>query len=334
MKTKLIYSVDEASKILEGGDVVAIPTETVYGLAADALNSEAVKKIFQVKERPADNPLIVHISEFEDLGKFVLEVPKKAELLCDKFWPGPLTMIFKKKDIIPNIVTANLGCVAIRMPSLEITRQLISKLGRPLAAPSANISGRPSPTSYAHVLNDLDGKISAILVGEDCSVGVESTVIDVTSNPIRLLRPGKISPEEISDSICEKVIVDDSVNHSVSDLKEVRSPGVKYKHYSPKTKVVLVKGTSQQFAQFVNSQYNCVSVCFEEDISLIYGNKLSYGSVFSESDQLKFLFDRLRKVDSFNLDVAYVHLSSEVKQNLAVLNRLFRASGFNILELN
>lgn len=333
MKTKLVYSIDEASKILEGGDIVAIPTETVYGLAADALNSEAVKKIFQVKGRPADNPLIVHISEFEDLGNFVLEVPKKAELLCDKFWPGPLTMIFKKKDIIPNIVTANLGCVAIRMPSLEITRQLISKLGRPLAAPSANISGRPSPTSYTHVLNDLDGKISAILMGEDCSVGVESTVIDVTSTPIRLLRPGKISPEEISDSICEKIIVDDSVNHSVSDLKEVRSPGVKYKHYSPKTKVVLVKGTSQQFAQFVNSQYNCVSVCFEEDTPLIYGNKLSYGSVFSEGDQLKFLFDRLRKVDSFNLDVAYVHLSSEVKQNLAVLNRLFRASGFNILEL-
>ncbi len=333
MRTKLICSIDEASMILESGNLVAIPTETVYGLAADALNSEAVKKIFQVKGRPADNPLIVHISEFEDLEKFVLEVPKKAELLCNKFWPGPLTMIFKKKSIIPDIVTANLGCVAIRMPSLEITRKLISKLGRPLAAPSANISGRPSPTSYAHVLNDLDGKISAILMGEDCSVGVESTVIDVTSTPIRLLRPGKISPEEISDYICEKIIVDDSVDHSVSNLKEVRSPGVKYKHYSPKTKIVLVKGTSHQFAQFVNSQYNCVSVCFEEDISLISGDKLSYGSMFSESDQLKFLFDRLRRVDSFNLSVAYVHLSSEVKQNLAVLNRLFRASGFNILEL-
>lgn len=333
MKTKLINSIDEASRILKDGNLVAIPTETVYGLAADALNSEAVEKIFQVKGRPADNPLIVHISEFEDLEKFVLEVPKKAEILFKEFWPGPLTMIFKKKSIIPDIVTANLNCVAIRMPYLEITRKLISKLGSPLAAPSANISGRPSPTSYAHVLNDLDGKIPAILMGEDCSVGVESTVIDVTSSHIRLLRPGKISPEEISDCLGEKILIDSSVNHSVKHLKEIRSPGVKYKHYSPKTKLVLVKGTSDQFAQFVNSKYNCVSVCFNEDAPLISGSKLLYGSVLSEEGQLKFLFDRLRKVDSFGLDIAYVHLASEVKQNLAVLNRLFRASGFNILEL-
>ena len=333
MKTKLINSIDEASRILKDGNLVAIPTETVYGLAADALNSEAVRKIFQVKGRPADNPLIVHISEFEDLEKLVLEVPKKAKLLYEHFWPGPLTMIFKKKDIIPDIVTANLDCVAIRMPSLEITRKLISKLGSPLAAPSANISGRPSPTSYIHVLKDLDGKIPAILMGADCSVGVESTVIDVTSDPIRLLRPGKISPEEISDCLREKILIDSSVDHSVQDLKEIRSPGVKYKHYSPKTKVVLVKGTSHQFAQFVNSKYNCVSVCFDEDFSLISGSKLSYGSMFSEGDQLRFLFDRLRKIDSFQSEIAYVHLSSDVKQNLAVLNRLFRASGFNILEL-
>ncbi len=333
MKTLLIDSVSEAAEILNRGELVGIPTETVYGLASDALNPDAVSKIFKVKGRPADNPLIVHISEVSSLYEIVESVPYKAEVLIKKFWPGPLTMIFKKKKIIPNIVTAGLDYVAVRMPSLLITRDLISKLGKPIAAPSANLSGRPSPTSYKHVVDDLNGKIAAILKGDDCSVGVESTVVDVSSSQIRLLRPGKISPKDISDALDEEIIIDKSVDHSLSDLSEIRSPGVKYKHYSPNTKVVLVRGTSQQFAQFVNSKYNSVAVCFDEDISLIKIPSISYGSKFSDDDQLKFLFDSLRKIDSFKADVSFVHLSSETKQNLAVLNRLLRASGFNILEL-
>ena len=196
MKTLLLNSAEKAADFLLKGEVVAIPTETVYGLAADALNENAVKKIFEAKGRPSDNPLIVHIAEFENIYNFTKNLPKEVEVLAKKFWPGPLTIIVKKNNIIPDIVTAGLDSVAIRMPDLNITRDLIKLLNRPLAAPSANLSGRPSPTSYKHVLNDLDGKIPAILMGPDCTVGVESTVIDLTSEPVCLLRPGKITAEE------------------------------------------------------------------------------------------------------------------------------------------
>lgn len=332
METLVIDSIQEASKILLSGNLVGIPTETVYGLAADAFNSEAVLKIFKVKGRPADNPLIVHISEFSELENLVYDISDKAKILADKFWPGPLTMIFKKKNIIPDVVTASLDCVAVRMPLLEITRKLIAEVGHPLAAPSANLSGKPSPTSYKHVLDDLNGKIPAVLKGPNCTVGVESTVIDVSSDKIVLLRPGKISPEDISSVLGEKIAVDKSVDHLVSNLDEIKSPGVKYKHYSPKTKVVLIKGSSNKFAEFVNEQYNAISMCFDEDLQLMKIPSISYGSQSSESDQLQLLFDCLRKIDSFHANVAYIHLSPQVL-NLAVLNRLLRASGFNVLEL-
>ena len=332
MKTLIIDSIEKASKILLSGDLVAIPTETVYGLAADAFNQVAVRKIFQVKGRPADNPLIVHISNFSELNNLVKFIPHNAELLSNKFWPGPLTMIFKKKDIIPDIVTASLDCVAIRIPSLEATRKLITLVGHPLAAPSANLSGKPSPTSYKHVLDDLNGLIPAILKGDDCTIGVESTVVDVTSNQVRLLRPGKVSPEEISSVIGENIIIDKSVDHLIYNLDEIRSPGVKYKHYSPKTKVVLLRGTSDKFAEFVNGQYNAVSMCFDEDLPLIKIPSISYGPKNSESNQLRLLFDSLRKIDSFNVKIAFIHLLPQ-SSNLAILNRLLRASGFNVLEL-
>ena len=189
MKTLILESVNEAAQLLNNGEIVAIPTETVYGLAANALNEDAVKKIFIAKGRPADNPLIVHISRFEDIFSLAREIPKEAKILAKRFWPGPLTMILKKTDLVPKIVTAGLDSVAIRLPDSLKTRELIEKLGYPLAAPSANLSGCPSPTSYEHVLNDLEGKISAVLKGENCSVGVESTVVDLTSDPICLLRP-------------------------------------------------------------------------------------------------------------------------------------------------
>ena len=332
METLIIDSVQEASKILLSGNLVGIPTETVYGLASDAFNPEAVMKIFQVKGRPADNPLIVHISKFSELQNLVNNISDKAKILADKFWPGPLTMIFKKKNIIPDVVTAGLDCVAVRMPSLKITRDLISKVGHPLAAPSANLSGKPSPTSYKHVLDDLNGKIPAILKGPDCIIGVESTVIDVSSDKITLLRPGKISPEDISLALNEKIFVDKSVDNLIIDLNEIKSPGIKYKHYAPKTKVILIKGNSTKFAEFVNEQYNAVSMCFDEDLPLMKISSISYGSQLSEDNQLQLLFDSLRKIDSFNADVAFIHLSPKVL-NLAVLNRLLRASGFNVMDL-
>ena len=330
MKTLVTDSLEKAVELLSKGELVAIPTETVYGLAADALNENAVKKIFEAKGRPGDNPLIVHISEIEEIIPLVKNFPLMAQKIAQKFWPGPLTMILKKSDLIPEIVTAGLDSIAIRLPSMPLTRELIKKFGHPLAAPSANLSGRPSPTSYRHVLDDLDGKIAAILKSEDCSVGVESTVIDLTSTPVHLLRPGKITAEEISDFIGEKVIIDKSVDHFVSDLREIRSPGVKYKHYSPRTKVVLVKSSPKKFADFVNSNPDCVAVAFDEDSKYINTEFVSYGSESSQNDQLRLLFDSLRKIDSFNKKIAYVRLAPNL--NLAVFNRLLRASAFNVID--
>ena len=335
MKTLLLNSIKKAADLILKGEVVAIPTETVYGLAADALNKDAVKKIFKAKGRPNDNPLIVHIADFEEIYNFTENLPKEAEILAKKFWPGPLTIITKKNNIIPDIVTAGLDSVAIRMPDLNITRDLIKLSGRALAAPSANLSGRPSPTSYEHVLCDLDGKIPAILMGPDCSVGVESTVIDLTSDPVCLLRPGKITAEEISGIINKEIIIDKSVNHLISDLKDVKSPGVKYKHYSPETRVILVETDENKFAEFVNSKPECVAMGFDEDSRLIKNaNFISYGSKNSQTQQLSKLFDSLRKIDSYNAKIAYVHIPANKKNlNLAVFNRLLRAAAFDLIKI-
>ena len=332
MNTLLIDSIDVAAEFLKNGEVVAIPTETVYGLAANALDSEAVKKIFKAKERPSDNPLIVHISDISEIHSLVSDFPQDAKKLANNFWPGPLTMIFHKSDVVPFITSGGLETVAIRFPESEIARNLIKKVQFPLAAPSANSSGSPSPTSYMHVLNDLNGKIPAILKGPNCSVGVESTVIDMTSDPVRLLRPGKISAKEISDVLNKSIIIDESVDHLVSDLNNVKSPGVKYKHYSPRTKVVLIKSSKDKFAEFVNSR-ECVAMGFSEDEKYIKSNFISYGSEFSQDEQLNLLFDSLRKIDNFNKDIAYIHIAREENLNLAVLNRLLRASGFCIYDL-
>ena len=332
MNTLLIDSIDVAAEFLKNGEVVAIPTETVYGLAANALDSEAVKKIFKAKGRPSDNPLIVHISDISEIHSLVSNFPQDAKKLANNFWPGPLTMIFHKSDVVPFITSGGLDTVAIRFPESEIARSLIKKVQFPLAAPSANSSGSPSPTSYMHVLNDLNGKIPAILKGPNCSVGVESTVIDMTSDPVRLLRPGKISAKEISDVLNKSIIIDESVDHLVSDLNNVKSPGVKYKHYSPRTKVVLIKSSKDKFAEFVNSR-ECVAMGFSEDEKYIKSNFISYGSEFSQDEQLNLLFDSLRKIDNFNKDVAYIHIAREENLNLAVLNRLLRASGFCIYDL-
>lgn len=334
MKTLLLDSIDKAADLILKGEVVAIPTETVYGLAADALNKNAVKKIFEAKGRPSDNPLIVHIANFEEIYNFTKNLPKEAEILAKKFWPGPLTIILKKNNIIPDIVTGGLDSVAIRMPDLNITRDLIKLSGKILAAPSANLSGRPSPTSYKHVLNDLNGKIPAILMGPNCTVGVESTVIDLTSNPVCLLRPGKITAEEISQVINKRVNVDKSVNHLISDLKNVKSPGMKYRHYSPETKIILIKSSKNKFAEFINSKSECVAMGFDEDIKFIKNkNFISYGSEKSQSQQLNKIFDSLRKIDKYNAKIAYVHISEDKKNlNLAVFNRLLRAAAFNIID--
>ena len=246
MHTMLLKNTNEdllkAAEILKNGGLVGIPTETVYGLAADALNGQAVSKIFKAKGRPSDNPLIVHISDFEDIKKYnlVKEIPEKAKALAEAFWPGPLTIIMKKSDIIPLEVSAGLDTVAIRLPSHSTAREIIRYADTPLAAPSANLSGSPSPTTAAHVINDLNGRIEAVVDGGDCEVGLESTVITLVGDVPKVLRPGGITFAQLK-SVLGEVTIDDAVLNKLADGAEAASPGMKYKHYSPKANVVLLK---------------------------------------------------------------------------------------------
>jgi len=325
-------SIERAAYILKNDGIVGIPTETVYGLAASAYSVEAVNKVFQAKGRPQDNPLIVHICNFDMLGR-VAEKPDDIALKCAKaFWPGPFTMVLKRSQSIPSVVSAGLDTVAVRMPDSKVARDIISASGIPLAAPSANISGSPSPTSPEHVLKDLDGKIDAVIMGEKSDVGVESTVISLCTNPPRLLRPGGITVEQLRE-ILPDLVIDSAVLKEPIDNKKVSSPGMKYKHYAPKTETVLVCGSSEKYVEFVNSKYNSIAVCFEEEAEKIRIDKISYGSEKDPSSLAHNVFSVLRKVDEKKLDKVYIHAPKKQGVGLAVYNRLIRACGFKVIKL-
>lgn len=337
MKTQILYPGDEkkASEILKSGGIVALPTETVYGLGADGLNETAIKKIFVAKGRPSDNPLILHIAEPEELLDLALEVPEKAQKLIDNFWPGPLTVILKKTDIVPKAVSGGLDTVAIRCPSNEVIKKVIKYLKRPIAAPSANISGKPSPTKFSHVLNDLDGKIDAILDGGDCEIGLESTVIAFDSETPRILRPGKITKEQIENLIGD-VIIDPAVTGKIKEGQKVLSPGMKYKHYAPKAKVVVIKSNREKYVDYVNknSDESTLSLCFDEDIPNIKGKYISYGSESDDISQANLFFDALRKIDTINeVNLVFARCPRSEGVGLAVYNRLLRSSGFEVITL-
>ncbi|MBQ5563810.1 MAG: threonylcarbamoyl-AMP synthase, partial [Clostridia bacterium] len=240
--------IEQAARIIKNGGLVAMPTETVYGLAANALDGKAVAKIFKAKGRPMDNPLIVHISDISQIYSLVSEFPEKAKILADKFWAGPLTIILPKSKIIPDEVSAGLDTVAVRFPSNEIARKLIS-LSMPLAAPSANLSGSPSPTNARHVRDDMNGRIDAIIDGGECEVGVESTVITLATDIPRLLRPGGITVEQLREAIGE-VIIDDAVLNPLKSGERAASPGMKYKHYAPKAHIILLEGSDEDFIRY------------------------------------------------------------------------------------
>ena len=321
-----------AARLLHDGAIVAIPTETVYGLAANAFDGKAIKAVFEAKGRPQDNPLIVHISSMDYLSELVTEVPDDAVKLAEAFWPGPLTMVLPKSDLLPDIVSAGLETVAVRMPSNEVARAVIEQSGCPLAAPSANLSGSPSPTTAEHVVEDLDGRVDAILMSEPCEVGVESTVILLANGQKRLLRPGGITLEMLESVIghvdLDKAVLSDEVTAKVS------SPGMKYKHYSPKTNVVLVCGDTDKFADFVNSsEQDTVAVCFSEDADKLSCEKIIYGIASDELTLAHGIFDALRSVDKLNKCVAYVHAPSKQGVGLAVYNRLLRAAAFDVIQL-
>ena len=324
----------KVASILKDGGVVAIPTETVYGLAGNALKGECVKKIYEAKGRPSDNPLIVHISDISQWAPLVKAIPESAMALAEKFWPGPLTIILPKSDIIPKEISGGLDTVAVRMPSDEIARAIISGCGFPLAAPSANTSGKPSPTCASHVTEDLDGKIDAIVDSGECSVGIESTVITLATDIPRLLRPGGITPEMLTEVLGE-IEIDDAVYNKLHEGAEAASPGMKYKHYSPDAKVLIVKGTFEAYKKYIEdtAEEGDVALCFEEEVDDLKIKCITYGRKDDPSSQAKNIFDALRKVDEEKAKTVYARFPENEGIGLAVFNRLIRAAAFNIIEV-
>ena len=319
-----------ACEILKNGGVVAIPTETVYGLAASAYDENAIKSVFVAKGRPQDNPLIVHISDMEMLSEIVLDIPKTAIKCAEKFWPGPLTMVLKKSDKINDSVSAGLKTVAVRMPCEKTAHSVISESRLPLAAPSANVSGKPSPTTANHVINDLDGKIDAVIMGEDSTVGVESTVITLVGEHPVLLRPGAVTLEQLKE-ILPDITVDKAVLSELEAGQKAASPGMKYKHYAPETETFLVEGES--FSEFVNQKENALAVCFLEESEEIKIPKLIYGTKENPESFANKLFATLRDVDSTGVKAVYIHAPEKQGVGLAVYNRLIRAAAFKVIKL-
>ena len=342
---KTIYLTDSeqdisrAAAILREGGLVAMPTETVYGLAADALNGSAVRRIFEAKGRPMDNPLIVHVAHIEDIARLGLtrDFPEKARKLAEAFWPGPLTIILPKGDVIPDEVSAGLDTVAVRLPSHPAARKLIELSGTALAAPSANTSGKPSPTSACHVADDMDGRIEAILDGGSSRVGVESTVITLATPVPRILRPGIITREEI-ESVIGPVDVDKAVLDRLENNEQAASPGMKYKHYAPRARLILVRATGERFIRFVNRAYaadnGVAALCYSGDEKYITAPSIALGAEDDLKEQAQSLFDALRAVDELgHTETVYAHCPTTQGVGMALYNRLIRAAAFEVITL-
>jgi len=336
METRIFENTTEdlkaAAELIQNGETVIFPTETVYGLGANALDALAVEKIFKAKGRPSDNPLIVHISKAEDMDALAEVIPEGAASLAEKFWPGPLTIILKKKPCVPDTVSAGLDTVGIRLPENEIARDFIAGCGVPIAAPSANISGKPSPTSFKHVFEDMNGRVAGIIRGGECRVGVESTVIDMTSEIPTVLRPGGISVEQLREVLGEVLIS--------SELKKddiPKAPGMKYKHYSPKAAVYILKGTVEAVSQFVTKRcvFSKVAVlAFDEMKGMLPDcvDVLSLGSMNSPEDAANRLFDCLRECDRLGVKEVYAPEIPDDGLWRAVKNRLYKAAAGRLLD--
>ena len=322
--------IDIAAEFLENNEIVAIPTETVYGLAGNGLSPIAVKKIFEAKGRPNDNPLILHIPDTEWLYRYAENVPELALRLAKRFWAGSLTMILPKKDIVPYETSGGLDTVAFRMPDNPWTLKLIECCGFPLAAPSANLSGLPSPTRAGYVYKDLNGRIPLIIDGGTCKCGVESTVIAFTDKGVKILRPGGVTPEMLSE-LCE-VEIDSAVTEGLSDNETARSPGMKYKHYSPKAQVYLIEcDDREKLERFVNGNCDDNTYVLVKNTDNISAKTLPYGKTAkAEANEL---FSSLRKADELGASTVYVEAPNKEGMGLAVYNRLIRAAAFKVIKL-
>ncbi len=337
METKRLteHDIPTAAQIIRSGGLLGIPTETVYGLGADGLNEEAVHAIFAAKGRPQDNPLILHVPSADWLERYCQNVPDKAYTLTDRFWPGPLTIILPRKPQVPDAVTAGLPTVGMRCPDCEVTRLVIEGAGVPIAAPSGNTSGRPSPTNAQDMLEDMDGKIDAILDGGPCSVGVESTIIDLTVQPPRLLRPGGVTLEELEEVLGE-VAVDEAVRRLMAPGEKPKAPGMKYRHYAPKAPVTVVKGDPDETAGYIVARMGEKSgvICFEEFKGYFRGHPVeSIGPAADQAEHARRVFDALRAFDHLDVENIWAQSPTDEGIGLAVTNRLNKAAGFHIIEL-
>ena len=343
MQTQLLPVSPEAlalaGQLIRSGELVGFPTETVYGLGANALDAGAVKRIFEAKGRPGDNPLIVHISRIDQLPPLIACEPSPAaKALMDAWWPGPMTLIFPKSALVPPEVTAGLDTVAVRFPAHPAARALIDAARRPIAAPSANRSGRPSPTAAAHVLEDMDGRIPLILDGGDCEVGLESTVIDMTGSEPRILRPGGVTPEMIA-SVAGSAGVDPAVMRPLAEGEVARSPGMKYRHYAPAGALTIVKGEDGAVIREICRRYDAALSAGQRPLILaLEGHVPAYGErrVLSlgadAAGMAHAMFARLRDADGLGANALFSEAVDASGMGLAVMNRLGRAAAFHIVE--
>lgn len=323
--------------LLKEGKTVIFPTETVYGLGANALDEEAVNKIYEAKGRPSDNPLIVHIYNKEDINKLADNISEKAIKVMDAFWPGPITIVLNKKDIVPKTTSGGLNTVAIRMPAHKIAQALIKESGIPIAAPSANISGRPSPTKGAHVKDEMQGRVSGIILGDDCNYGLESTVLDMTEDTPMILRPGSITKEDLENLIGE-VLLDPSLEKK-EDNKKAKAPGMKYTHYSPNAEVYIVSGDKENVVNEINKKIKENTsnnlktgvMCLEENKYKYDGFCISLGKTLDEVGSN--LFGTLIEMDNNNIDIIYSEEFPNEGVGRAIMNRLLKSAGYKIINV-
>ncbi|MEG1311695.1 MAG: L-threonylcarbamoyladenylate synthase [Romboutsia sp.] len=331
-----IEELKKQAKLLSEGKTVIFPTETVYGLGANALDENAVKKIYEAKGRPSDNPLIVHIYEKCEVYNLAKDINEKAEIVMNEFWPGPITIILNKKDIVPKTTSGGLDTVAIRMPSHKIAREIIKQAKTPIAAPSANISGRPSPTKAKHVYEEMNGRVSGIVLGGDSNFGLESTVLDLTGKIPMILRPGSITKEEL-EKVIGQVIIDPSLAKK-EDNKKAKAPGMKYTHYSPDADVYIVSGNEREVIEKINElvkvnyskKLKTGVMCLNKNKEKYIGEVITLGSTLEEVGSN--LFDALREMDKKSVDIIYSEEFPMIGVGQAIMNRLLKSAGYRTIK--
>ena len=331
----------QAGKLIAEGELVAFPTETVYGLGGDALDPDASRRIYAAKGRPSDNPLIVHIADFDDMKRVAREVPEQAKKLADAFWPGPLTMIVWKSDAVPEATTGGMQTVAVRMPNHPVALELIRRSGCLIAAPSANTSGRPSPTEAQHVAEDLSGKIAMILDGGPVGIGIESTIIDLTEEKPMILRPGYITPEMLSEVLQEEVVIDPGII-AADDTRKPKAPGMKYKHYAPKAEMIIVDGAQDAVIHKINeltaakrAEGKKVAVIATDETKDRYDAQviLSMGKRADEDAIAQHLYKILRECDELDVGEIYSECFQTPRIGQAIMNRLLKAAGHTVIHV-